>query len=298
MKYSKDQYILRNLSKIRHKPWELFIISRIIHNLNDSEIEFVCQQPVRTNEGIRYLDLCFPNLHLYLEIDEFHHLKDTNVVSDQNRKLEILDVTSFVEKRIRIYDTDGNDKSLNNIISEIDNLIALIKTIKEKLLSKDEFIPWDYNNKYSPESHIKKGYLDVKDNVGFLNHRDALKCFGYTGGHYQKAGWGIPNSNKSIWFPKFFINDSWINLLSDDFETISMAAHPDSDWACNITEDTYKKLITTPPVGTILVFGFFKDVLGQTIYKFLGEFIQSVEESDVNKIIFKRINTRINLFNL
>ena len=47
-KYSKDDYILRSLSKISHKKWELFIVSRIIHNVDDPEIEFSCQQAIRT----------------------------------------------------------------------------------------------------------------------------------------------------------------------------------------------------------------------------------------------------------
>ena len=63
MKFSKDQYILRNFSKIQHKQWELYIITRIVHNLNDPEIEFVCQQLIKTKDGKRYLaDLCFPSL--------------------------------------------------------------------------------------------------------------------------------------------------------------------------------------------------------------------------------------------
>ena len=35
---SKDDYLLRNISKIKHKKWELYIITRILHSLNDSEI--------------------------------------------------------------------------------------------------------------------------------------------------------------------------------------------------------------------------------------------------------------------
>ena len=51
MKFSKDQYVLRNFSKIQHKQWELYIITRIVHNLNDPEIEFVCQQLIKTSDG-------------------------------------------------------------------------------------------------------------------------------------------------------------------------------------------------------------------------------------------------------
>ena len=38
MKISKDEYILRNFSKIQHKKWELYVIARIIHLLNDPEL--------------------------------------------------------------------------------------------------------------------------------------------------------------------------------------------------------------------------------------------------------------------
>ena len=68
MKFSKDQYVLRNFSKIQHKKWELYVITRIIHLLNDPELEFVCQQLVKTSDNKRYLtDLCFPELNLYCE---------------------------------------------------------------------------------------------------------------------------------------------------------------------------------------------------------------------------------------
>ena len=48
---SKDDYLLRNISKIKHKKWELYIITRILHSLNDSEIEYTCQQFVKTKSG-------------------------------------------------------------------------------------------------------------------------------------------------------------------------------------------------------------------------------------------------------
>ena len=50
---------------------ELYVISRIIHLLDDEEIEFICQQYVKSRSGVGYLiDLCFPQLKLYCEIDE------------------------------------------------------------------------------------------------------------------------------------------------------------------------------------------------------------------------------------
>ena len=84
MKFSKDEYTLRNFSKIQHKKWELYIITRIIHFLNDPDIEFVCQQLLKTRDGKRYLaDLCFPSLKLYYEIDESQHGSDEHKIKDK-----------------------------------------------------------------------------------------------------------------------------------------------------------------------------------------------------------------------
>jgi len=51
---SKDDYLLRNIFKIKHKKWELYIITRILHSLNDPDIEYVCQQFVKSKTGKRY----------------------------------------------------------------------------------------------------------------------------------------------------------------------------------------------------------------------------------------------------
>ena len=120
MKLSKDDYILRNFSKIKHKSWELYVITRIIHLLNDPEIEFVCQQLIRTPNMKRYLaDLCFPALELYIEIDELHHTKNQNQIDDEHRKREIIDAINFDEKRIKVFDDQNKIRKLNEINDEI-----------------------------------------------------------------------------------------------------------------------------------------------------------------------------------
>ena len=170
MKFSKDQYVLRNFSKIQHKKWELYIITRIVHFLNDSDVEFVCQQLIRTHDGKRYLaDLCFPSLKLYYEIDEAQHGSDEHKIKDEHRHREIIDATNFIEKRITVFDKNKKDRDINQINIEVDEFIDFIKERKKSFISKGDFIPWDYETKFSPIPHLKKGYIDVKDNVVFLN---------------------------------------------------------------------------------------------------------------------------------
>ena len=127
MKFSKDEYTLRNFSKIQHKKWELYIITRIIHFLNDPDIEFVCQQLLKTRDGKRYLaDLCFPSLKLYYEIDEAQHGSDQHKIKDEHRQREIVDATDFIEKRISVFDKNKKGRNINEINIEVDAFIDFI----------------------------------------------------------------------------------------------------------------------------------------------------------------------------
>ena len=290
MKFSKDEYTLRNFSKIQHKKWELYIITRIIHLLNDPEIEFVCQQLIKTKNNNRYLtDLCFPALKLYYEIDEVQHSTEHHKISDKIRHREIVDATDFLEKRIRVYDKNNDDRNLKEINDEVDIFIKFVRKRKQEFLSRGKFNPWNYEMKYSPDPHIDRGYIDVKDNVVFLNHRDALRCFGYKGGHYQRAVWKIKGSDKSVWFPKLYENKDWINSLSNDFKIITMKS--------NIGPKLPKHMWEHKPT-MFIVFAHYKNLLGQVVYKFLGEFHLSLEESDTSQAIFIRKKTKIYFDNL
>ena len=281
MKISKDEYILRNFSKIQHKKWELYVITRIIHLLNDPELEFVCQQLIKTPDNKRYLtDLCFPQLNLYCEIDELQHSTEKHSLSDDHRMKEIIDASDFIEKRIKIYDAEFNILELSYINKEIDLLIDFIRKRKKEFLISNNFIPWDFYNRYNAEKYIDKGYLNIKDNIGFLYVRDALKCFGYNGGHYQRAIWKIKGTEKSLWFPKLYENKNWNNSLSDDMKKIEM-------------KKTDNSLLGLVDQHEWIVFAHYKDFLGQIVYKFLGEFHSSKELSTEYNHVFIRKKTNI-----
>ena len=114
--FSKETYVTRNFQKISGKRWELYVITRVIHSLNDPDIEYTCQQFVKTKSGRRYLaDICFPTLKLYYEIDELQHSKEKHKVDDKERKKEIIDATGFVEKRIKIYNLLKNNRKIKDI---------------------------------------------------------------------------------------------------------------------------------------------------------------------------------------
>ena len=300
MEISKDDYILRNFSKIQHKSWELYVITRIIHLLNDPEIEFVCQQLVKASNGKRYFaDLCFPTLKLYIEIDELHHTNTQNQFNDELRKNEIIDATDFSETRIPIFDNKNQIRHLKDINKEISNIINLIKEKKEELINTGNFIKWDFDNKFRYEPHIARGYIDIKDNVSFLNHRDALRCFGYPGGHYQRATWKIKNSDSTIWFPKLYKNNDWDNSLSENSKTITMKRDDGGsliDWYQQ-RDGSLKNSPYERSSERQIVFAHYSNHLGQTVYKFLGEFEVSAKELDEFSIVFNRTKTKVLLKN-
>ena len=188
MKFTKDEYILRNFSKIQHKKWELYIITRIIHFLNDPEIEFVCQQFIKTKRGKRYLaDLCFPSLKLYYEIDEAHHKSYQNKTKDEDRQKEIIDATDFEEHRIKVF-----DKNIREIDSKVDEFVDIIKKRKKQFVSKGNFTAWNYEKKFSLydkkiESNFSYTLLDL-NNKSFIIIYFLLKpdFFIKTHGRFQK----------------------------------------------------------------------------------------------------------------
>ena len=127
-------------------------ITRIIHFLNDSDVEFVCQQLIRTHDGKRYLaDLCFPSLKLYYEIDEAQHGSDEHKIKDEHRHREIIDATNFIEKRITVFDKNKKDRDINQINIEVDEFIDWVKEERRdpniRRSSTKHYPDWDMKKK-------------------------------------------------------------------------------------------------------------------------------------------------------
>ena len=95
---SKETYVTRNFQKISGKRWELYVITRVIHLLNDPDIEYVCQQYINPPKNKEYYlaDLAFPSLKLYLEIDEGQHGGESHQAADIKRDAEILEATELL----------------------------------------------------------------------------------------------------------------------------------------------------------------------------------------------------------
>ena len=286
---SKENYVTRNFQKISGKRWELYIITRVIHLLNDPDIEYVCQQYINPPQNKEYYlaDLAFPSLKLYLEIDEGQHGSKNHKAADVKRDAEILEATDWECKRIAVYVNQGNtkvDKKLELLNQEIDKFVEHIRIKKQKLISQGNDIVWEYEKKFLPETFIEKQQINVSDNVALLNHRDVLRLFGYTKGHYQRAVWKVEKFTEMVWFPKLYSNSDWVNEFDEKTDTIhqhrkDMKPHP----------------ISSNDENDRIVFAHQKNIFGQTVYKFYGVFVFDHLRTDPVNHYFKRIKTSINL---
>ena len=292
---TRDQYLLRNFPKIKHKKWELFVITRILHLLNDPNIEYVCQQYIKPKGKPYFLtDLCFPSLELYYEIDEVQHGGEKHVDKDKIRQREILEATDWEEQRIKVYDKHGNDRCLNEVIEEVDRFINYVKKRKKEFEAKSgKKIIWDYKNKFNPNKYLDTGFIDVKDNVVFLYHKDCLKLFGYkSDGHFQQAWWelGTRHLNQAVWFPKLYPNKRWDNSISADSLTITEQQ--------KVNGEVIKIGLPNPNrLRDRIVFAHYKNIFGQTVYKFYGIYATDKRASSEYKHVHRRIDggTKINL---
>ena len=290
---NKDDYLLRNISKISHKKWELYVITRILHLLNDKDIEFVCQQYINPPDNRDYYlaDICFPSLELYCEIDELQHSKKNHQSNDLLRQREILEATNWIEKRIKIFDKNKQILSLREIDLQIDDFLNYLKKRKTEIEKRKKVkLTWNFEDKYNPNPHIQKGFIKVEDNVVFRYHRDALKLFGYDKGHYQSAVWNIKEKNEFVWFPKLYRNKSWNNKLINGGDEISQEKISNNKVVAFNEWNSNKKLDKK-----IIVFAHYKNVLGQTVYKFYGRYQTDWNNSNRFKQYFYREDKEINL---
>jgi very-short-patch-repair endonuclease len=288
---SKETYVTRNFQKISGKRWELYVITRVIHLLNDPDIEYVCQQYINPpkNKDYYLADLAFPSLKLYLEIDEGQHGSYNHRASDIKRDAEILEATDWDNRRIAVYMEKDNkkiDKKLVDLNNEIDKFVEYVKDRKNFFIREGHNIAWNYEEKFLPERFIRKKEINIQDNVALLNHRDVLRLFGYSKGHYQRAVWKIEKFNEMVWFPKLYSNAEWVNEYNEE-----------SGQICQ-----YKKDLTPHPMPNIndpnrIVFAHQKNIFGQTVYKFYGVYAPDLDQTDSVKHYFKRVKSSINLEN-
>lgn len=300
MSITKQDYIYRSLKKISHKGWEAFVISRILHGLDDDEIEFVTQQVVVRDDAWSFTDLYFPQFALHLEIDEGYHEKKEQIEKDKLRQQDIVQKTGGHEvRRIKIAEkANGSDqdkaldRDLDEIRRDVDVFVSHVKKLKKKAIKENRFNPWDLETRYLSAPIIKRGYLDIDDNVVFQHQIEALRCFGFRGRGYQRGAWRIPDgTNDVVWFPRLYEHGMWINQLVDNGKVIL-------EEALNGNADGVKSIAKQRSDGEKfpdrkwIVFAKARDPLGFNLLRYVGTFQMNLKDSTKTCLRFDRIRTR------
>lgn len=260
-------YYAKLLTKLRNKKYEFYVVSRIIHLLNDTEIQFTTQQLVRNEEGKRYLiDLYFPQFKIAVEVDESHHL--SNEEADRAREREII---SYVDVEFFRFQCNQNS-NIESVHERIDELINKIRRLK----NNKDFRPYSYQDEFSVDQWLKAGKLTISDGAKFRTHADVLRLFGKNYKLHQ-AGSSPLNEKVQVWFPKLYPNSDWINSISPDGKIIEQT---------RVGNDMEIKEIKDS-----IVFAHQKDVLGNIYYSFKGIF--RCTRHTENEIDYERIATEV-----
>lgn len=288
LRNSKTRYIVRSLSKIARKEWELFVVSRVVHGI-DEDIEFVCQQLVRRPDGSRALtDLFFPQFNLHLEVDEPFHSKQVN--ADEKRTQDIVGVTGHCIERISVLNAQEEPKSLDVLRGEVDDFVERLRSKRLAHISSGTFQPWDWENRYSARSVLDRGYMDVNDNIMFGTQVEAMKCFGFEGRGWQKGAWTIPDGSEDwLWFPRLYEHFIWKNELTPDGQRIFQRALSE-EGVLSISkqmQDAGKN-----PDRNVIVLAKARDPLGLNLLRYVGTFRVNFSESTRDCMQFDLVRTR------
>jgi very-short-patch-repair endonuclease len=283
----KKEYIIRQLGRTKNKKYEAYVVTRIIHLLNDFDIKFVTQQYVARPEGRALTDLFFPQLNIHVEVDEpFHKL---NIEEDKIREADIINATNHEILRVDV------STSIENINSQINQIIEIIHNRIKKLTDSNLFMSWNIDLEFKSKTYIERGYIDVADNVAFKTIKDACNCFGHNYSGYQQAGAPHPDRDTMLWFPKLFPNGEWDNQISSDEDVIIErnlnAVENKQNIARVLKQGSWKE------AHKRIVFAKVQGNLGDILYRFRGLYELSLTDTQ-NKValVWHRKSTKVQTY--
>jgi hypothetical protein len=221
---------------------------------------------------------------LHIEVDEGQHFNQANIQEDKIREADIINATGHEILRIDV------TKSFEDINEKIDTVVRKLKSLRQT----SSFIPWDIESEFDSKTFIKRGYIDIADNVAFKTIKDACNCFGHNYTGYQRAGAKHPESDVMLWFPKLFPNGKWDNKISSD-EKVIIERNEDEEKAkqyvlSHINNKEKHK-------HQRIVFAKVRGNLGDILYRFRGQYELDVESSDEKTgLIWRRIKTRVDTY--
>ena len=284
----KLNYISRSLSKIQHKRYELYVISRIIHLLDDHELKYIFQQyATRDTKTGKYalIDLYLPQLNIAIEVDEAYHKEQFTEDEVRQKEIEHLDI---------IVERVDCSLSINAVNQRIDELVDLIKG-KKSALGLD-FKPWKGLNGY--EYYRDKGYFDVNDTTELTSPTEICNCFGLE--NAAQRGARVLDAETIIWWPNenYELANGWVNKNSNWINKLSLDGNEIEE---NIKDDDKKEQFLQDALDKDIgkkriVFYRKRNMLNEKFYRFVGVFELDEEKTRNKKVrIYRKVSDRYDL---
>lgn len=266
---NKKEYITNQLKKTFFKKYENYCVTRIYNLVNNFNLQIVTQQLFkRGNNKIALADIYFPQINLWVEIDEQHHnaqkeedLKRTqDVINNKIKKLEEVVQIKEIETPYRI--NVSGEQEIEEINRQID---VIVKEINERIAKLGNKLQWDCQDK--EPSEFAGRIIKYCDNVKFRTIKKVTELF-KTVRYKQQCAWFKIKENEYLWCPKLDLSENeyknckWENKISIDgieiYESLR-DGKKDSEDTLNWNE----KRIT---------FAYYIDENGVKMYKYRGIF--------------------------
>ena len=293
----KLSILSRSLSKIKHKRYELYVLSRILHLLNDPGIKFNFQQYARrVGDKFALIDLYLPQFNIAIEVDEVYH--KTQLTADEIRQREI---ENNIEPQdvIRIDCSEG----IVDVNKQISNCVEKIKEAKEIAEQEGRYEAWDGLSGY--EHYRQKGVLSLKDNQELSSPTEICNIFGILNAPQRGSTVWYRDKDESyrIWWPRENYEDAdknisgdWYNKMTGD-KIEEYCLKPGNGNGHNPRQEHLEKVINEDRPR--IVFYAKRNMLNERLYRYVGVFKLDVEESrKEGKCVWKRNDDLSDAFKL
>jgi hypothetical protein len=120
---NKKDFLLRQIAKTNKKNYENYVVTRVIHKLDDTTLKFITQQHVSRPGNRRALtDLYLPQIAFHVEIDEGYHKGVLEL--ETVREADIIDATGHTIVRVdATLPLDEFNESVDEVVSGIRRLV-------------------------------------------------------------------------------------------------------------------------------------------------------------------------------
>lgn len=281
------------------KAYENLIVNAIYTKIDEPELMPVTQQYVknpRDQRGYYLLDLYFPQLKYGVEVDERHHLGEAQKERDNVRAEDIRTAIECEEFRIPIFDENGDKRSYDDIVADIDEVVAIIKD----KIAENGPLKWP-TYKERKEEVLKKGVFRVSDEISYPSITEIYNmCGGRRSG--KKRGEDVKSLQKCF----YRLNKKyklWVPILAE-FDETGKARNGKMGFENTLSEDRTQIIEKSDhPISPALdidykrvVFMRMRDYYGRQCIKFIGVFELTEESDDKEYVhIYRRVADEVSI---